>query len=201
MPNISKEKLLAIIDGCISDSDRLDKSDRQKRREDAIAFYDGRTDITIEEGHSGVVSPDVADALEWILPGLLRVFTSANNIAIYGARKEKDAAMAEQATDAINLMFLTECNGYLILKNGFHDALLHGNGLIKHWWDPSKIFKTEQHTGLNYTEYQALLAEETLNKVLEKRAYYKDAKGKDVELTEDELIEIEKQNGGYGQTA
>jgi hypothetical protein len=172
MAKMEDRELLGLLDGFIADAQQMDSSDRSQRREDAIAFQDGNKSIVpIEPNKSQVVSPDLADALEWIKPGLQRVFLNSNHVGIYEPSSEEDEEGAEQATDGINFQFLRRCNGYAVVNDGIHDGLLHGNGIWKHWWDKSKQYKTETLTGLTEEEYEALLDDDTVEEVLEKRVY------------------------------
>jgi phage terminase large subunit len=136
--------------------------------------------VEIEPNKSQVVSPDLADALEWIKPGLQRVFLASDHVGIYEPASEEDKDGAEQATDGINFYVMRRCEGYRVINDGIHDGLLHGNGIWKHYWDKSKQYKTETLTGLTQEEYDALLADDTMEKVLEKREYYVSADGKEV---------------------
>jgi hypothetical protein len=167
MAKMSERDLLGLCDGFVSDAQQMDASDRSPRREDALKFQDGdRTIVEIEPNKSQVVSPDLADALEWIKPGLQRVFLASDRVGIYEPASEEDKDGAEQATDGINFYVMRRCEGYRVINDGIHDGLLHGNGIWKHYWDKSKQYKTETLTGLTQEEYDALLADDTMEKVL-----------------------------------
>lgn len=168
---MSEGELSALLDGWITDSRSFDRSDLSVNREWAIRFYDGECDIPTQEGRSQVVSHDVADALEWILPALLRIFTSAAHIAIYEPETPEDEVGAKQATACINHLFQNECDGYRIVKDAMHDGLLHGNGPVKSWWEGKPEYKVEVVRGLNEMELQALLSEPDLDEVLELTEY------------------------------
>jgi hypothetical protein len=164
-------ELSAILDGWITDSRSFDRSDLALNREWAIRFYDGGCDIPSQEGRSQVVSHDVADALEWILPALLRIFTASDKIAIYEPASPGDEVGAKQATACINHLFLNECDGYRVIKDAMHDGLLHGNGPVKTWFENAKEYKIETVRGLNEMEYQAVLSEPDLDEVLTVKKY------------------------------
>ena len=168
---MSEGELSAILDGWITDSRSFDRSDLSINREWAIRFYDGECDIPWQENHSSVVSHDVADALEWILPALLRIFTSSSKIAIFEPVTPADEVGAKQATACINHLFQNECDGYRVVKDAMHDGLLHGNGVVKSWWEGAKEYKVEVVRGLDEMEFQALLSEPDLEEVLEIKEY------------------------------
>lgn len=168
---MSEGELSALLDGWITDARSFDRSDLALNREWAIRFYDGDCDIPTQEGRSKVVSHDVADALEWILPALLRIFTASAKIAIYEPVTTDDEVGAKQATAGINYLFMNECDGYRVLHHAFHDSLLHGNGPVKSWWEGKPEYKIETVRGLTEMEYQALLSEPDIDDVLETETY------------------------------
>lgn len=75
------------------------------------------------EGESQVVASDVQDTVEWILPALLKVFTSTDKAVSFEPTRESDVKPAEQATDACNYVFYKQNNGFLILYTALKDAL------------------------------------------------------------------------------
>jgi hypothetical protein len=178
-------ELLALLDGYISDATELNASDRSQKRELALDFYDGKSDIPIEENKSSVVSNDLADALEWIKPSLQRIFMGSEHVASYEPRTEEDEENAKQATDVINYVFLREMDGFRVLNDAFHDGLLHGNGILKHRWHGEPQYKTERLTGLTEQDYFALLDDDTVEEVIEKREYLVGPDGEEIK-TEDE---------------
>jgi hypothetical protein len=177
---MSRPELLAILDAYRADAQHLDATDRSKRREDAISFYDGKTDIPVVQGRSQVVSNDLADALEWLKPSMQRVFFGSDHIAIFEPTSQEDEDSAEQATDTINHVFMRECDGYRVLNDAMHDGLLFGNGLLKHRWHGEPQYKTETLTGLSEEEYMALLDDDTVEEVIEKREYLVGPDGEEI---------------------
>jgi hypothetical protein len=93
------------------------------------------TDTPSMAGRSSVVSKDVADTIGWMLPGIIRVFTASDRMAIYEPAKPGDEEFAKQATDYANYVFLKDNPGYRIMWDATHDSLTLGNGIVKHWWD------------------------------------------------------------------
>lgn len=91
------------------------------------------------EGRSRVVSSDVFDTIEGILPDLLDVFVSSDKAVIFEPVGPEDAEGAEQATNACNYVFYKQNNGFLILYTALKDALLYKTGAIKWWWDVTPV--------------------------------------------------------------
>jgi hypothetical protein len=76
-----------------------------------------------EDGWSQIVTSDVQDTIEWILPSLLKVFTSTDKAVSFDPTQEQDVAGADQATDACNYVFYKQNNGFLTLYTALKDAL------------------------------------------------------------------------------
>jgi len=76
-----------------------------------------------EPGWSQIVASDVSDSVEWILPALLKTFTSTDKAVSFEPTTEKDVAGADQATDACNYVFYKQNNGFLILYAAIKDML------------------------------------------------------------------------------
>lgn len=83
------------------------------------------------EGRSQVVTSDVADTVDWILPSLLRIFTAGPEVVRFDPTGPEDEEQAAQATDYVNYVFNVENPGFMILHAWFKDALLQKNGIVK----------------------------------------------------------------------
>ena len=177
---LSDRDLLNIVEAHLSDAEQFDASELEKDRSLAIDFFEGKVDFPNEPGKSSVVSHDVADTVNGLLPGTLRVFLSSDHVAIYEPRKPGDEEFAEQATDCINYMFRNECDGYRILHNAFHDGFLLRNGIIKHWWAGEPEYKTETLTGLTEEDMLMLADDDTVEEILEKREYMVGPDGQEI---------------------
>src|SRR5574343_70950 len=76
-----------------------------------------------DDGWSKVVSSDVSDSVEWILPALLKTFTSTDKAVSFEPTTATDVKGAEQATDACNYVFYKQNNGFLVLYTAIKDML------------------------------------------------------------------------------
>lgn len=156
---MTETELAAICDGQISDAVAYEGSELSALREKALAYYNGELpDVPSQEGKSSVTSHDVSDTIGWILPSLMRVFLASDHVGIYEPQKPADEAFAKQATDYVNYILMRECEGYKVLRFGFHEGLLTGNGILKHWWDSTPCYETQDFTGLDDLTFQILVA-------------------------------------------
>ena len=96
-------------------------------RETAVRAYHRMPYGNEEEGMPSAITSDVQDVVEWILPALLRIFTSTDKAVSFEPTTAKDVAGAEQATDTCNYVFYKQNNGFLILYTAIKDALMVKN--------------------------------------------------------------------------
>lgn len=165
---MTENELSSMVNDEIAQAKSYDSQDLSKRRAEAIKYYQGDADIIpYEDGRSKVVSTDLSDHIGWILPSLMRVFASSDIIAEYSAKDaEQEQALSDAgATEYVNYKFLRDCEGYNILHSAFKDGFLHGNGVIKYWWDTSIECEFENYEGLDELQYTMLVADDSVEVV------------------------------------
>jgi len=160
-PNeISDEEFEGIITSEVQDAiDYIDNTISLERNV-ASQYYRGEPFGDEEEGRSTVVSMDVRDTVQSILPSLMKVFTSGEKVVEFVPHGAEDVAMAEQATDYINHVFMQENQGFNVLYSAFKDALVRKSGIIKFYYDESVEVSTENYTDLTKEAMMLLLQED-----------------------------------------
>jgi len=126
------------------------------QRKKSLEYYMGEPLGTEIDGRSQVVSTDVADTIETILPNLLKIFTASDQTVKCEPVKAEDVALAEQATNYINYIFNKDNDGFSILYTWFKDALIEKNGIVKVYWDESEKVEQETYENLSQQEYKIL---------------------------------------------
>lgn len=165
---LTDTRLEAIIQSEITASQTYDSTMLAQKRRQATEYVEGiMTDWPSEKGRSSVVDMSTMDVMSWMLPGIIRVFSSSYRMAIAEPVEPQDEEWAEQATNGINYAFWSDNDGYKLLYDGTYNSLLHGNGIIKHWWDDRPKVRTSFHSGLDDESYQALLTPEDDGKEVE----------------------------------
>ena len=136
------QELQGVVGGAIDDAvDYIDNT-ISPLRATSIDYYNGVPFGNEEEGRSQVVSLDVHDTIADIMPSLMRIFFSSENVVEFVPFGREDIKVAEQATDYINRVVLQQDNdGFQIFYNAFKDALLCKNGFIKYYWDENYYAK------------------------------------------------------------
>lgn len=163
------DSLKALLSQEISSALTYDDTELSQKRSKALEYYRGEmTDTPAAAGRSSVVSKDVADTIGWMLPGIIRVFTASDRMAMYEPERPGDEEFAEQATDYANFVFMKDNPGYRIMWDATHDSLLLGNGIVKHWWDDKEECEYTEHSGLTEEQISILQSEQGVEIVAQK---------------------------------
>lgn len=129
----------------------------QPDRERNLNYFLGRKNGTEEEGRSQVISTDVWDAVNGMLPSLLKPFTSTDEYVQFDPVSEEDVAGAEQETDYLNFIVSQKNNGYMLFYSWFLDALMNKYGIVEYLWEENESTAIEKYTGLTDEELAMLV--------------------------------------------
>lgn len=165
-----KPEIHAEIGRLISDAQSSDTSDRRAKLFDR---YMGEPYGDEVKGKSSFVSTDVADAVEAVLPDLMDVFTSAEDIAEFSPVGPEDEGFAKQETAVVSHVFWQLNAGFENLYTWIKEALVQQNSYVQRGWDEREWVTVEEYDDMTIDE--AILALE----------------GKDYEI-----IETEKNENG-----
>lgn len=102
-----------------------------------------------EEGRSQFISRDVADTVNSIVPGLMRMFFGPEHVVEYVPTGPEDVEMAEQATDYVSYIFTKDNPGFLIVHSLVKDLLIRKCGIAKYYWDKTIQVSVQDYSGLN----------------------------------------------------
>jgi hypothetical protein len=113
----------------------------------------------LEEGQSSVVTSEVADTVESVMPGLMRVFASGDEIAKFTPIEQQDEQWAKEATQFVPHVLMRENDGYRILYWFFKDVLLYrvATGMV----DVIEEEKTKREAIQGWTEEQMAFRAQT----------------------------------------
>ena len=153
----SEQEILSILAKEIHNSSGYIGGEIVARRKKSLEYYLGNPLGNEQEGRSQVVSNDVMDTVESLMPSLMKIFTSGDNVFACEGVGPEDEEMARQASDYINHIFLKENNGFTALYTAFKDALIQKNGILKVYWDDSSKTEREEYTRLTDDEFTDLV--------------------------------------------
>jgi hypothetical protein len=159
---MNNNDLIAALQADIASSTGGDNSDVAIDRAEAMDYYMGELFGNEVEGRSEVVTSEVSDTIEWILPQLLKVFGSTDEVVVFDPVSPEDEEAAKQETDYVNYIFYKDNNGFEILYSWFKDALLSKNGVVKYWYEDNEEVVHEDYMGLTQDEYTLLVSDDNI---------------------------------------
>ena len=155
---LDKDEIISIIAAEMSNASN-DKLVAKKRQ--ATAYYHGLEPAGSDiKGRSTVVSTDVADAVEWLLPNIVESLSGKS--VKFMAMSAQDEDQADLETDLTHFVFSEENHGYLNLYEAAKDALLTGVGIFKIYYDNTPERVVEHYSGIDENQLQALLGDPML---------------------------------------
>jgi hypothetical protein len=140
------------------------------QRRQAMDYYYGAPFGDEQPGQSAVVSTDVADTVESVLPQIVKIFTSADEIVRFEAQGPEDEDAAAQATDYLNYLFFRQNKGFVTTYSAIKDGLLQKNCFAKVYWDTYADYETETYENLSEDEMALLLQDSGEIEILEHSA-------------------------------
>ena len=162
---MDEAELQSVVSSYISDAIQYIDDDISPIRAESTKYYRGDPFGNEVDGRSQVVSRDVRDSVQAILPSMMRVFFGSEKVVEFVPRNESDVAMSEQATDYLNYILRQDNDAIGIFYSVFKDALMNKGGFVKWWWDDSVEVHTHSFEGLDEGALGLILEEEGVEAV------------------------------------
>lgn len=174
MAGLSQDELKALVSSEMRQSLGYSSSKLSNARQKAEYYYLGLPvgDLSPPEieGRSSVVSTDVRDTIEAMLPQLMVTFCGGDTVVEFDPQLANDEQAAVQATDYINYLFFKRNNGHKLSYVWMKDALLQKNGIIKVWWDTRYEEKKEEYRALDQVELAMLMDDKEIE-IVDQQTY------------------------------
>jgi hypothetical protein len=129
-PLLSDSDLLGILRKEESAASNYQWSALSQTREDALNYYDREPYGDEQDGASQVVTSEFADVIESIMPGLMRVFTSTDDVAEFTPGAPGEEQWAREASEYVPHVFMRQNDGFRILYWMIKDALMYRLGAV-----------------------------------------------------------------------
>lgn len=182
---ITEEYLEQIVNQELNDADSWMDAELAGEQAENLKYYYGEPFGNEEEGQSQVVTRDVLETVEGIMPELMKIFTSGDTVVEFDPINPADVPRVEIQGKYINHVFMNRFNGYRLFYDWFKDALLMKNGIIKVGWEKNEECQFRTYEGLTKEELDVIEAEAGLIDE-EGRAY------EVVEIIDDDSLEDEE---------
>ena len=154
----SNQEILSVVSREIHNASGYIGGELVSARKKSLEYYLGEPLGNEQEGRSQVVSNDVLDTVESLMPSLMRIFTSGDNVFNCEGMGPEDEEMARQCSDYLNYIFYKENDGFLCLYTAFKDALIQKNGILKVYWDDAEKIEREEYKRLTEDEFNDLVS-------------------------------------------
>lgn len=169
---MSEEELKALTDSEMTNAIGYHGGKLAEQRRKAMYYYLGEPveDLAPPEvdGRSSVVSPDVRNTIEAMLPQLMVKFTGGDTVVEFEPTKAGDEPKAKQVTDYLNYLFFKKNSGHNVTYTLFKDALLQKRGIAKVWWDDTAEETKEEYRALSSVELAEILEDKEIEPVAQK---------------------------------
>lgn len=157
MARMDDEELASIVSNEIQSAIGFHADEFEEERMRANDFYYARAIGDEREGFSQIVSSDVHDSIEYLMPSIMRVFTETENYVEFTPRGPEDVESAKQASQYCNWVINSANDGWTILHNFFKDALLYKIGVIKVHIEDKQQVEEKELEGVTFEQLQVAL--------------------------------------------
>ena len=123
-----KNRVLTAFKTC-----KLDMETLQADRAKADKFYNAKALGNEKKGRSQIIIPSLSNTVEWMLPGLMRIFYSGEDVVDINPIGAEDELKSKLMKSKVNFDF-KNAGGFKLLYTFFKDALLYKQGVIKYGW-------------------------------------------------------------------
>jgi len=161
LKKMTDDEVQDIVKDALSEATSFIESEISQDRIKSQRYFEGEVDIGQEEGRSKIVATKVRDTIRAIKPSLMRVFLSSENPVEFVPTSQEDVVNAEQATKYAHWKF-QQLNGYNLLNDAIHDALVKKTGVLKIWWEDTTDAEIRSYTNLTEEELSAIVNEDNV---------------------------------------
>ena len=170
MPKMADAELRDLIKKRRDASAKYLNDNHSRDRKEALAFYRGENDTLYGDsgdGLSTVVSRDTYEAIESILPGLIKPFVSGDEAVSFEPKGPEDEESSKQATEYINYVFGNHNSAFRMVYDFAKDGLMFRLGVAKVVMEEVEEAIVDTYQGLDEFGFMALQAQLAEDKSLE----------------------------------
>lgn len=162
---MTDSEICAVIDGELAQS--IGYNDEVAHlRKTALEYYMGDAvgDLSPPDldGLSRVVSKDLMDTVEWIMPSMMRLFCGSDSVARFEADSEADEKACDDATRFANHIIQERNEGFRLLHDAIKNALIQRMGIVKVYYCKDEDVRQETYQGISELDVQALTQDKTI---------------------------------------
>jgi hypothetical protein len=148
-----------LVLGMLEEAEQFYRDEVEPVQAQATDYYLARPFGNEEKGRSKVISTDVRDTVQAILPSMMRIVFGPEEVVEFRPRRKEDVPVAAQQTDYLNFILREDNPGFMVLHGWIKDAFIRKLGIVKWEWEDRTRVETSEHTGITQ-EGMGVLAEE-----------------------------------------
>lgn len=153
---VSDEELLSILRKSEQNGQDWQNLELMEVRSKANDYYDRKPLGDEEEGQSRVITSEFADTVESVMPSMMRVFASGDDVVEFTPIEQQDEQAAREASQYIPHVLMRENDGFRVFYWWFKDALMSRLGVVT--VDVEDVDKTTTEPVQAWTEEQMQMA-------------------------------------------
>ena len=123
----------------------------------AYRYYKGEAPSAQSSQTSTIVSTDMSDTVEWMLPAVLKPLVESPDVVRFDPVNPEDQEQADTESDYVHHTLMKKCDGFLKLYNHIKDALILKNSVFCTYWDKGVINRKETYRDMTEIELVDLL--------------------------------------------
>jgi len=149
----------ATVRAMIDDAVEFEESVLGPARDENLRYFYGEIPEAEGEGKSSAVSTDFRDTVMAILPSLMRIFTSTENVVNCSPNYKGQEEMARQCTDYLGYVLWEDNPGFLIIHDIVKDALRCKTGVVRWWTENDEEVTEQEFRNVSQEQFQYLVSE------------------------------------------
>lgn len=146
---LEEKDLVRILQDEEQDASAYYDSELAEVQAEAMRRYHAQPYGTEREGRSSIVTHDVEDTINWMLPDLMRTFLSSDDIISVEDDASDSEDVTNQVADYLSHIFWKDNDGVAILHDFCFDALLQRIGIVRIGWEDPKPKPPKEYRGLD----------------------------------------------------
>lgn len=134
-----------------------------QQRAKMLSYYMGEAQYELAppevEGRSQIVSKDMMDTIEWMMPTLMNIFASSDDVITFQPETEQDEAVVKDAADYVSYLFWRRNPGFRTLHDAIKNALIQRQSYVKVYCDETWDERIERYEGISGYDVQLLASD------------------------------------------
>ena len=120
---------------------------------------------TTRKGRSRVISSDVMDSIEWMMPNFMKAFAGGRDCIDVTPQGTEDIEKAEKNKRLLNWQFNNRCNGFQSLYTLIKSGLVYGTSYAKITWREDYVRKGFHLPEVIEPQMQALMQDDSIEEI------------------------------------